>query len=94
MKICLVIHKNEKRIKVEFPNTKESAQRIRQIADARWSATLKSWHIPYTKEAFEQLKNPDLMERLEVLIKEKVKGDAEVLLDREEPNVEDDGDDD
>ena len=57
MKICLVIHKNEKRIKVEFPNTKESAQRIRQIADARWSATLKSWHIPYTKEAFEQLKN-------------------------------------
>ena len=38
--------------------------------------------------------NPDLMERLEVLIKEKVKGDAEVLLDREEPNIEDDGDDD
>lgn len=57
MKASSVIHKNEKRIKVELPNSKGTTQKIRQIADARWSATLKSWHIPYTKEAFEQLKN-------------------------------------
>ena len=30
--------------------------RLRQIPDARWSATLKSWHVPYTKEVFAQLK--------------------------------------
>lgn len=56
MKASVVIHKNEKRIKVEFPNTKEFSQLIKEISGAKWSATMKSWHIPYTKEAFEQLK--------------------------------------
>lgn len=57
MNACSIIHKNEKRIKVEFPNSKESTQLIKQISDAKWSTTMKSWHIPYTKEAFEHLKN-------------------------------------
>ena len=57
MKASLIIHKNEKRIKVEFQNTNESTQLIKQIGDAKWSATIKSWHIPYTKQAFELLKN-------------------------------------
>ncbi len=28
---------------------------LRQIADTRWSKTHGAWHIPYTKQAFEQL---------------------------------------
>lgn len=35
--------------------------------------------------------NPDLMDTLEAQIKDKVKGDAEALLDKEGINVEDDG---
>lgn len=62
MKASSIIHKNEKRIKVEFPNTKESTQLIKEITGAKWSATMKSWHIPYTKEAFAELKQrcPDI----------------------------------
>jgi integrase/recombinase XerD len=56
MKASSIIHKNEKRIKVEFPNTKESTQLIKEITGAKWSTTIKSWHIPYSKEAFAQLK--------------------------------------
>ncbi len=56
MKASSIIHKNEKRIKVEFPNSKESTQLIKEISGAKWSATMKSWHIPYTKEAFAELK--------------------------------------
>ena len=62
MKASSIIHKNEKRIKVEFPNSKESTQLIKEITGAKWSATMKSWHIPYTKEAFAELKQrcPDI----------------------------------
>ncbi|MFN8357109.1 MAG: recombinase RecA [Spirosomataceae bacterium] len=35
--------------------------------------------------------NPDLMDALEAKIKDKVKGDAEALLDKEGENIEDDG---
>lgn len=35
--------------------------------------------------------NPDLMDTLEAQIKDKVKGDAEALLDKEGENIEDDG---
>ncbi len=62
MKASSIIHKNEKRIKVEFPNSKESTQLIKEINGAKWRATMKSWHIPYTKEAFAELKQrcPDI----------------------------------
>lgn len=38
--------------------------------------------------------NPDLMDTLERLIKEKIKGDEQALIDKEEPNIADDEDDD
>jgi recombination protein RecA len=34
--------------------------------------------------------NPELMDRLEAQIKEKIKGDEDVLLDTVEPNIEED----
>ncbi|MDX2191128.1 MAG: tyrosine-type recombinase/integrase [Bacteroidota bacterium] len=62
MKASKIIHKQEQRIKVDFPYNQEFAQKIRQIKDARWSKTLSAWHIPYTKNAFNELKKlfPDI----------------------------------
>lgn len=43
-------HKNEQRIAVEFPKNAELIKRIKLIDGSRWSASLKCWHIPNTKE--------------------------------------------
>ena len=56
MKATKIIHRNETRIRVDIPYDKELVSKLRQIPDARWSKTMKAWHIPYTKEAFGQLK--------------------------------------
>lgn len=40
-----------------MPYSKESSAVIHQIAGAKWSQTLHAWHIPYTKEAFRELKS-------------------------------------
>jgi hypothetical protein len=50
------------RIRVDFPYDPVYVQKIKTIPDSLWSNTLKAWHIPYTKEAFSQLKKlfPDL----------------------------------
>lgn len=62
MKLSRITHKKEIRIRVDFPYNAAVTTRLRQIPDARWSRTLKSWHVPYTKEVFEQLKElfPDV----------------------------------
>ena len=57
MKAIKIIHKNENRIKVDFPFDSKTALILKQIKDTRWSQSLKVWHIPYTKEAFKSLKN-------------------------------------
>ncbi len=62
MKASKITHRSVARIRVDFPYNQEMVSLLRQIADARWSKTLGAWHIPYTKEAFGQLKElfPDL----------------------------------
>ena len=57
MKANKINHKNEYRIKVDFPFDREKVQKIKQIAHAKWSERLNAWHIPYSKTAFEHLKN-------------------------------------
>ena len=56
MKATKIIHRNKTRIRVDFPYNIEMVSLLRQIMDARWSKTMGAWHIPYTKEAFGQLK--------------------------------------
>jgi len=56
MKAIKISHKNEDRIKVDFPFDRENIQKIRQIPDAKWSESQNAWHIPYTTSAFEMLK--------------------------------------
>lgn len=62
MKASQLLHKNEKRIKIDFPFNNNIASKLKQIPDAKWSKTHQTWHIPYTKTAFELLKNlfPDV----------------------------------
>lgn len=57
MKASKIVHKNENRIKIDFPFNREIASKLKKIPDAKWSKTLNSWHIPYNKSAFELLKN-------------------------------------
>jgi integrase/recombinase XerD len=56
MKASKVLHRSEIRIRVDFGYNAELVSKLRQIADARWSKTMGAWHIPYTSEAFGQLK--------------------------------------
>ncbi len=62
MKLSKVTHRNEVRIRVDFPYNAEAAAKIRKIEDARWSKTMRAWHVPYSVEAFEKLKEmfPDV----------------------------------
>lgn len=62
MKASKIQHRSEIRIRVDFEYNAELVSKLRQIADARWSKTMGAWHIPYTKEAFAQLKQlfPDV----------------------------------
>jgi len=46
----IVTHKNEKRIAVRFDKKEEYILRIKKLTGARWSQTLKSWHLPYCEE--------------------------------------------
>jgi integrase/recombinase XerD len=68
MKASKITHKDEIRIRVDFPYQKEFVISIKKIPGYKWSNSLKTWHIPYTKSAFDQLKAmfPDLeYERVE-----------------------------
>ena len=46
----LIQHKNENRIAVYFENTPTLNTRIKKLSDAKWSNTLKAWHLPDTIE--------------------------------------------
>jgi site-specific recombinase XerD len=63
IKATKIIHKEQIRIKVDFPYNQESIALLRQVEGAKWSATHRAWHIPYNKEAFGKLKSlfPDIV---------------------------------
>lgn len=51
-----IIHKGKKRISVQFENTTELINRFRKLEGARWSSSLKTWHLPDTREYRELFK--------------------------------------
>ena len=55
MKATRIVHRDKERIRVDFPYNEELTSKIRQIPDARWSSTLKTWHIPYSEASYDQL---------------------------------------
>ena len=44
----LIRHRNKNRIAVWYENRPDLIARFRQLADAKWSATLSVWHLPDT----------------------------------------------
>ncbi len=43
-----ILHRNEKRIAVHFERKPEFIARFKQLKGAKWSSTLKVWHLPDT----------------------------------------------
>jgi integrase/recombinase XerD len=56
MNTSKINHREEKRIKVDFPYNQQIALTIKQIPDARWSKTHRAWHIPDDAAAWQKLK--------------------------------------
>jgi len=52
IKVEKIIHREQARIKVDFPFNTAMAAKLRQIPDCKWSKSQGAWHVPYTKEAF------------------------------------------
>lgn len=46
----LIKHRNEKRIAVYFEKNAELIVRIKKLEDAKWSQSLKAWHVPDTED--------------------------------------------
>ncbi len=46
----IVKYKHESRIAVYFEKRKDWIERIKKLDDARWSYTLRAWHLPNTEE--------------------------------------------
>ncbi|MBN8577757.1 MAG: site-specific integrase [Cytophagales bacterium] len=53
-----IIHNGEKRIAVYFEKNWDQIVRFKKLPDARWSKTLKVWHLPDTAENRERFKLP------------------------------------
>jgi integrase/recombinase XerD len=53
-----IIHHKEARIVLHFDYSAAANQRVRQLPGARWSNTLKAWHVPDTEEHRIQFKLP------------------------------------
>ncbi|HLV42626.1 MAG TPA: site-specific integrase [Brumimicrobium sp.] len=70
-KATLIIHKDQSRIAVEFENKLELRQRFKKLRGAKWSASLKVWHLPNTKAYRKQFGLP--IYDIEVLSEEKAK---------------------
>ncbi|RYM35410.1 integrase [Brumimicrobium glaciale] len=48
-KAWLINHKDQRRIAVEFENKLELRQRFKKLRGAKWSPSLKVWHLPDNK---------------------------------------------
>ncbi len=53
-------HRGEARIGLYFPYDKELIAKVKTLPDARWSATLRCWHVPDTDEMKQRLVSVDL----------------------------------
>lgn len=51
-----ITHKGQSRIAVYFENKPELTSRFKQLPGAKWSATLKVWHLPATAAYLKQFK--------------------------------------
>ncbi|MFK7936252.1 MAG: tyrosine-type recombinase/integrase [Saprospiraceae bacterium] len=60
-----ITHRGEMRIKVNAPHEAGFKEKIKLIADRKWSQTLNCWHVPYSNDAYAALQQ--LFENIEVV---------------------------
>ena len=51
IKTTRIFHRDEERLKLEFPYNIFIVSQIKQLPRAAWSQTHRAWHIPFTEEA-------------------------------------------
>ncbi len=56
IKTEIIVHRDQQRIKLDFPYDSSLSNKIKQIEGAAWSKTHRAWLIPNTEEALNQLK--------------------------------------
>lgn len=56
IKASKINHRGADRIKIDMPFNAEINMLIKQIPDAKWSKTLRAWHIPCSRSAYQLLK--------------------------------------
>ena len=52
----IITHRNQKRIAVYFKKDANLIVRIKKLSGAKWSNTLKVWHLPYCAEYLQRFK--------------------------------------
>ena len=57
MKVSKVNHRGEWRIRIETAYSQDTTAKLKTIDGARWSQTMKAWHIPYTQKSFGQFRD-------------------------------------
>jgi integrase/recombinase XerD len=64
MEIKKLIHREEQRISIAFPYNQEIISILKQIEGAKWSRTLRAWHLPDNESSIINLKKafPTLFE--------------------------------
>lgn len=82
MQISKIYHRDEWRICLQVDYDEKIVAKIRQLTNAKWSRTLRAWHVPYSSEAYKEL--TILFPEATVLIHQ-----TEVLKKETELSVED-----
>lgn len=57
IEVSYVIHRGNRRIKLSFEPAEEITRLVKKISGARFSKTMKSWHMPCHKNAYQHFKN-------------------------------------
>ncbi len=55
IRVIPVVHKNEKRLKLQFEFDAELSGKLKNIPDCKWSKTMNCWHVPYHSQTIKQL---------------------------------------
>ena len=50
-----VLHRDEKRITLEFEKDDQIISLIKQVEGVRWSSTMRCWHMPDTKDNVDRI---------------------------------------
>jgi site-specific recombinase XerD len=81
IKISLIEHRNENRIRIDSSLAPNIISKIKLINGRKWSKTLRSWHIPYTKAAYNELLKLVGKENISISSKKinNIKGQKEVV---------------